>query len=431
MRSLRSRTRLVDAPRRPDAVRRGERRRRPLVGRGREEEEHHGQGRTGDQGVSAGADSQYRDHGAHRRGQDHDDRAHPLLHRPYLQDRRGPRGRRGHGLDGPGARARDHHHVRGDHVQVARLLDQHHRHAGPRRLHRRGRALAAGARRCGRGLRRGRGGRAPDRDGLASGQQVPRPPHVLRQQDGPHRRGLLPLSGHDQGPPRRRGRGHPAADRRRERVPRRHRPAEDEGAGLGRRHGRGVPGRRHPRGPRGRRRDLAPRARRRRVPARREHPREVRRRRGDHRRGPSHRPPARDDHRRRRPDPLWHRVQEQGRPTAARRRRRLPPEPARRHRDRGDGHLRRARDGPPRRRQRAVRGPRVQDHERPVRRQAHLLPRVLGQRRVRRRSVERDQGQEGADRASAPDAREPPRGQGGGVRRRHRGGRRAEEHHDR
>ena len=32
------------------------------------------------------------------------------------------------------------------------------------------------------------------------------PAHVLRQQDGPHRRGLLPLRRHDQGPPRRRGR---------------------------------------------------------------------------------------------------------------------------------------------------------------------------------------------------------------------------------
>ena len=33
--------------------------------------------------------------------------------------------------------------------------------------------------------------RAADRDGVASGQQVRRPAHVLRQQDGPHRRRLL------------------------------------------------------------------------------------------------------------------------------------------------------------------------------------------------------------------------------------------------
>ena len=41
------------------------------------------------------AEPQHRDHGPHRRGQDHDDRAHPLLHRQDLQDRRGARGRRG------------------------------------------------------------------------------------------------------------------------------------------------------------------------------------------------------------------------------------------------------------------------------------------------------------------------------------------------
>ena len=33
--------------------------------------------------------------------------------------------------------------------------------------------------------------RAPDRDGVAPGQQVRRAPHLLRQQDGPHRRRLL------------------------------------------------------------------------------------------------------------------------------------------------------------------------------------------------------------------------------------------------
>ena len=95
-------------------------------------------------------------------------------------------------------------------------------------------------RRRGRGLRRGRRRGAPDRDGVAPGQQVLRAAHVLRQQDGPRRRRLLPLPRHDQGPPRRRGRGRAAAHRRGERVPRRRRPPPDEGAGLGRRHGRGV-----------------------------------------------------------------------------------------------------------------------------------------------------------------------------------------------
>ena len=39
------------------------------------------------------AHPEHRDHGAHRRGQDHDDRAHPVLHGRHLQDGRGPRRR--------------------------------------------------------------------------------------------------------------------------------------------------------------------------------------------------------------------------------------------------------------------------------------------------------------------------------------------------
>ena len=80
-----------------------------------------------------------------------------------LQARRGPRGHGDDGLDGPGAGARHHDHVRrddllleGDPDRRARP-DQHHRHAGPRGLHGRGRAVAARARRRGRRLRRGRG----------------------------------------------------------------------------------------------------------------------------------------------------------------------------------------------------------------------------------------------------------------------------------
>jgi len=51
--------------------------------------------------------------GAHRRRQDHDDRAHPVLHRRLAQDRRGARRRRRHGLHGAGAGARHHDHRRG------------------------------------------------------------------------------------------------------------------------------------------------------------------------------------------------------------------------------------------------------------------------------------------------------------------------------
>ena len=68
--------------------------------------------------------------------------------------------------------------------------DQHHRHAGARRLHGRGRALAARPRRRDRALRLRRRRRAAVRDGLAPGRQVRRPAHRVHQQDGPHRRGL-------------------------------------------------------------------------------------------------------------------------------------------------------------------------------------------------------------------------------------------------
>ena len=92
-------------------------------------------------------DPQHRDHGSHRRRQDDDDRAHPLLHRPHPQDGRGPRGRRRHGLDGAGAGARHHDHLGRDRLRVEGPPHQHHRHARPRRLHGRGRALAARPRR--------------------------------------------------------------------------------------------------------------------------------------------------------------------------------------------------------------------------------------------------------------------------------------------
>ena len=46
----------------------------------------------------------------------------------------------------------------------------------------------ARARRRGDGVRRGRRRRAAVRDGVAPGRQVRRAAHLLRQQDGPHRR---------------------------------------------------------------------------------------------------------------------------------------------------------------------------------------------------------------------------------------------------
>ena len=80
-------------------------------------------------------------------------------------------------------------------------------------------------------------------------------------------------------------------------------------------------------------------------------------------------------------------VQEQGRAAAARRGRRLPALAARRAagaRHRAGARRRGGRDAiRARRRPRAVRGARLQDHGRPVRRQADLLPRLLRPPRVR------------------------------------------------
>ena len=127
------------------------------------------------------------------------------------------------------------------------------------------------------------------------------------------------------------------------------------------------------------------------------------------------------------------RLQEQGRPAAARRDRRAPALAARgpaRDRDRARrqgrlrGERRRHRGHPARRRQRPLRRARLQGDGRPLRRQADLLPRLLGQALRRRPGPERLDRAHRADRPPADDAREPPRGGRGGLRGRHRGRRR-------
>ena len=136
------------------------------------------------------------------------------------------------GLDGAGAGARHHDHVRRDDRDVARPPHQHHRHARARGLHRRGGAQPARPRRRRRRVRLGRRRPAAVRDRVAPGRQVRRPAHRVHQQDGPHRRGLLRRraamgerlganAGADPDPDRRRG---PASRRRR--------PRRDEGDRL-------------------------------------------------------------------------------------------------------------------------------------------------------------------------------------------------------
>ena len=95
----------------------------------------------------------------------------------------------------------------------------------------------------------------------------------------------------------------------------------------------------------------------------------------------------------------------------------IAPRPAHRRR----GH-------PDARRQRAVQRARLQDRGRPVRRQARVLPGLLGHAQGRLVRPQPDEGQEGADRPHPPDARQPPRGDRRGLRRRHRRGRRPQGH---
>ena len=293
-----------------------------------------------------------------------------------LQDRRGARRRRDDGLDGAGAGARHHHHLGRHHLPVARPQHQHHRHPGSRRLHRRGGALAARARRCRGGVRRCRRRGAADRDGVAPGQQVRRAPHVLHQQDGPTRSRLLRRARLDQGSPRRQRGRHPAADRRGGQLPGSHRPRHHGSPRVARRGaGRQVGGEGDPGRAEGAGGGLPPPAHRRAVALRREHPREVRGRGGDHLRGPPLRHPHRHHQRRDHPDPQRHRVQEQGRAAPARRGRRLPPEPDRPALHQGHEPQGQRGAGAQRLRRRAVRGAGLQDHDRPARRQAHLLPR--------------------------------------------------------
>ncbi len=106
---------------------------------------------------------------------------------------------------------------------------------GPRRLHRRGGAQPARARRCRGRLRRQGGCRAAVRAGLAAGRQVRRPAHLLRQQDGQDRGRLLLLREDHGGAPRRQRHPDSAARRLRGRLRGHRRPGRDERQGVARR----------------------------------------------------------------------------------------------------------------------------------------------------------------------------------------------------
>lgn len=175
--------------------------------------------------------------------QDHRHRADPLSHRRRPQAGRGPRRDDRHRLRLPGTRPRNHHLRRRGELLVGRSPDQSDRHPGPCRLLRRGGALAAGARRRDRGVRRRRGRRTAERVGVAAGRPARGASDRLRQQAGP-RRGRPRHGGRiDQGPAAHRPAGGPAADRERGGVRRSGGSAAHAGAALGRRrHVRGGAG---------------------------------------------------------------------------------------------------------------------------------------------------------------------------------------------
>ena len=82
-------------------------------------------------------------------------------------------------------------------------------------------------------------------------------------------------------------------------------------------------------------------------------------------------------------------------------------------------------------RRRAVQRARVQDHDRPVRRHADFLARLLGTAGERIVGAQLDQAQTRADRAAGQDARQQARGNYRGLRRRHLRGGSARHHHRR
>ena len=88
-------------------------------------------------------------------------------------------------------------------------------------------------------------------------------------------------------------------------------------------------------------------------------------------------------------------------------------------------------DDPQGQRRGAVRRARLQDPQRPVRRQPDVLPRLLRHAQFRRHGVRADQGQEGAHRSPAADARRGAHRDQGSARRRYRRGRGPEGRHHR
>ena len=179
------------------------------------------------------AHAEHRHHGAHRCRQDDDDRTDPVLHRDHLQDRRGPRRHRRHGLDGAGAGARHHDHVGRDDLLLARPPHQHHRHAratstSPPRSSARCACSTApspcSTRSPASSRSRRRSGARPTSTACRASASSTRWTASARTSSARSTRSCTQARGQP-------GRD-PAADRLRGQVPRRHRPHRDEGDHL-------------------------------------------------------------------------------------------------------------------------------------------------------------------------------------------------------
>ena len=302
---------------------------------------------------------------------------------------------------------------------VGRLPPVADRHSRTRRLHGRGRALAARPRRRGRALLRGRRRAAAVRAGLAPEREVQGAEDRVRQQDGPRGRELLQRHGSDEEAARGEPRpdGHP--DRLGGDVRRRHRPREDEGALL--RHEvawQDCDREGHSRGVRRAGEGMASEDGRVGGGAGRRADGEVFRGRGAHDRRDQEGDPQGVSRAHDHPRVLRHGVQGQGHPAAPRRGLRLPALPARRGRGRQPGQPRREARG---QRRRAVLRACVQDHERPeVRRQDHLRARLFGHDEARRGDARLDDQQGAAHQPPLPHAREQAGAARRGQGRRHR-----------
>ena len=179
---------------------------------------------------------QHRHHGPHRCRQDHDDRAHPVLHGRQPQDRRDARRRLDHRLDGAGEGARHHDHVcrrRPASGTTTRSTSSTPPATSTSRSRSSARCACSTARSPSSTARRA-SSPSPRPSGARPTSTTSRASASSTRWTSSARTSTSP-STRSSRPPRRQAARHPAADRRRERLRRRRRPRRDARAGLARR----------------------------------------------------------------------------------------------------------------------------------------------------------------------------------------------------